>query len=143
MDVMDAARRLVALAPSAETFYREVFGEQGLLTRAFPGRAERLAFESTESYRQLVRCYQDLAGIGSRQERTVPITVDVPEGLRGRLIGQALVRGLTPEEFICTLLDDKLRVPRCDECDGCGGPLEGYSCEGLCAFCIEPLSGEV
>ena len=80
--------------PDWETFFREVMGVDGLLSRLFPSRDQRDAFDETPEYAQIQHIMARLRGrrgrrIPTDRETTKVITVRLPESLHASLIAEA------------------------------------------------------
>ncbi len=93
VEVRHAAERLYSLGPDWVTFYREIFGLQGLLRHMFPSREALAAFEQTEAYQEILQMLTKLRQQGpigpDPEEPTRVITVRLPKSLHEALREEA------------------------------------------------------
>jgi predicted HicB family RNase H-like nuclease len=92
-----------------ETFFREVVGVDGLLSRLFPSRAERAAFEQTPEYVEIQHIMARLRGkrgrrIPTERETTRVITVRLPESLHASLMAEASTVGTSMNKLCISKL---------------------------------------
>jgi len=91
LDVLRIAADFYEAKPSWVTFYREVFGLEGIIAQSFPEPASRAAFEQTSTYTRLsemlARLREATDEWGGEPLRV--ITVRVPKSLHEALKREA------------------------------------------------------
>jgi predicted HicB family RNase H-like nuclease len=92
-DVLSIARQLEAQEPGWITFFREVFGVEGLVRRLFPAAAELEAFQQGDTYRELLKILGRLRAKKPHDESRVEcqrvITLRIPKSLHLSLLREA------------------------------------------------------
>ena len=93
-EAVHMALELARQLPDWETFFREVMGVDGLLSRLFSSREQRNAFEETPEYVEIQHIMARLRGRRGRRipidrETTKVITVRLPESLHASLMAEA------------------------------------------------------
>lgn len=108
-EAVHMALEMARQVPDWETFFREMMGPEGLLSRLFPVREERLDFENTPEY---VEIQHIMARLRGRRGRRVPvereitrvITVRMPESLHASLRSEAEEAGTSMNKLCITKL---------------------------------------
>lgn len=92
-EIKEAAERLFAQDPDWVTFYREVFGLNGLIRQGYPTLDAMAEFEQTEAYSTIQKMLADLRKKGplaeTEDEPTKVITVRIPMSLHEALRAEA------------------------------------------------------
>ena len=114
-EVVRVAEELFSRRPSWVDFFREVFGWDGAVMRAFPNPEERDAFRETEQYTRLNAMLEELrqqeeASV-PRREPTSTITVRLPRALHESLLEEAAQSRMSLNRLCITKLTQVLGVP--------------------------------
>lgn len=95
--------------PDWETFFREVMGVDGLLSRLFPSREQRNTFDESPEYAKIQHIMARLRGRRGRRipidrETTKVITVRLPESLHASLMAEASASGTSMNKLCISKL---------------------------------------
>ena len=114
-EVVRVAEELFNRRPSWVDFFRELFGWDGAVMRAFPNPEERDAFRETEQYTRLNAMLEELrqqeeASV-PRREPTSTITVRLPRALHESLLEEAAQARMSLNRLCIAKLTQVLGVP--------------------------------
>ena len=114
-EVVRVAEELFNRRPSWVDFFREVFGWDGAVMRAFTNPQERDAFRETEEYIRLNAMLEELrqneeASV-PRREPTSTITVRLPRALHESLLEEAAQARMSLNRLCIAKLTQVLGVP--------------------------------
>jgi predicted HicB family RNase H-like nuclease len=114
-EVVRLAEELFSRRPSWVDFFREIFGWDGAVMRAFPTPDDREAFRETEEYGRLNAMLDELREEGEsnapRREPTSTITVRLPRALHESLLEEAAQSRMSLNRLCIVKLTQVLGVP--------------------------------
>ncbi len=135
--IQDKARSIFSADKDWSVFYREVLGNDGIVSKMHPDPQDRAEFEKTPVYAELKRMLEEIrqrnGQRASTEDATRVITVRLPKALHEALKTEAYQRQTSMNQLCITKLLKELEAEREAAAngksteEGSGSPAEAYA----------------